>query len=54
MKFRDLVDFLIGDESQTEPEICIMLAELAYQLDENLEISNPGPIKHIEVIYSLN
>jgi hypothetical protein len=52
MKFRDLVDFLIGDDSKKEPEFCILLAELAYHIDENLEI--PNSTNHIQVIYSLN
>ena len=54
MKFRDLVDFLIGDDSKQEPEICILLAELAYHLNDNLEISNSESTNHIPVIYSLN
>tara|TARA_R110000868_G_scaffold117706_1_gene312780 strand:+ start:165 stop:413 length:249 start_codon:yes stop_codon:yes gene_type:complete len=52
MKFRDLVDFLIGDESLKDDYLCVLLSEIAYNLDDKLELILPPSA--IKVTYSLN
>lgn len=52
MKFRDMIDYLIGEESHPDEDKCIMLTEIAYyMLQDDLSIKiEPS----IPLIYSDN